>query len=214
MALCQATKETFVASSEMRVNDQANHWFGRTHGPMARVTLKAAPARGEIALRQARPGDASTLRALLDRLDRETPYLGFVPGERSPHFLATQQQIIEDPTEANGAIFLTFSGADAVGFLQAEVCPLLRYRHCLTIAIGVLQTHAGAGIGRRLFEAAEAWARARRIHRLELTVATHNERAIALYMKSGFAIEGRLRHAVVVDGQYVDDYIMAKLIDS
>ncbi|NMB90388.1 MAG: GNAT family N-acetyltransferase, partial [Chloroflexi bacterium] len=50
------------------------------------------------------------------------------------------------------------------------------------------------------------------IHRLELTVMTHNQRALALYRKMGFEIEGTLRHNMRVDGVYVDEYSLAQLL--
>jgi Acetyltransferases, including N-acetylases of ribosomal proteins len=46
--------------------------------------------------------------------------------------------------------------------------------------------------------------------RLELTVMVHNERAIALYKKMGFEIEGTKKRSMRIDGQYVDEYYMAK----
>jgi RimJ/RimL family protein N-acetyltransferase len=38
----------------------------------------------------------------------------------------------------------------------------------------------------------------------------HNERAIALYKKMGFEIEGTKKRSMRIDGQYVDEYYMAK----
>ena len=42
---------------------------------------------------------------------------------------------------------------------------------------------------------------------------THNHRAIARYQKMGFVIEGLHRDALLVDGRYVDEFTMAKLLD-
>jgi RimJ/RimL family protein N-acetyltransferase len=78
--------------------------------------------------------------------------------------------------------------------------------------IGILEQFTGKGIGTQLFQMLEAWARSNDIHRLELTVMTHNERAIALYKKMGFEIEGIKKHSLFVNGEYVDEYYMAKLI--
>jgi RimJ/RimL family protein N-acetyltransferase len=80
------------------------------------------------------------------------------------------------------------------------------------IVVGVLQAYSGQGIGTRLFREVEKWAREQELHRLELTVMTHNERAIHLYKKMGFEIEGTKRDSICVDGTYVDEYYMAKLL--
>jgi RimJ/RimL family protein N-acetyltransferase len=50
------------------------------------------------------------------------------------------------------------------------------------------------------------------LHRLELMVMTHNAAAVALYRKMGFQVEGTHTHALCVDGRYVDEYCMAKLL--
>jgi ribosomal protein S18 acetylase RimI-like enzyme len=53
-----------------------------------------------------------------------------------------------------------------------------------------LKEFTGQGIGTRLFEEMQKWAVMQKIHRIDLTVMKHNERAIALYKKMVFEIEG------------------------
>ena len=40
-----------------------------------------------------------------------------------------------------------------------------------------------------------------------------NEAGIALYKKRGFEVEGTKKHSLLVNGQYVDEYYMARLVD-
>lgn len=49
------------------------------------------------------------------------------------------------------------------------------------------------------------------VFRLELTVFTDNERAIALYRKFGFEAEGTHRAYALRDGRYADVLAMARL---
>ena len=49
------------------------------------------------------------------------------------------------------------------------------------------------------------------LHRVHLTVLASNARAIALYERTGFRAEGRLREAAFKDGQYVDVIPMSTL---
>ena len=51
------------------------------------------------------------------------------------------------------------------------------------------------------------------MHGLELTVMTHNTAGIALYKKQGFAIEGTKRHSLLLNGQFIDEFYMSKLLD-
>lgn len=89
-----------------------------------------------------------------------------------------------------------------------------RNRHSLYCGIGVVQAWVGRGVGRALLGALESWAVSHAIHRLELTVQVGNPRAIALYEKCGFEREGVKRHSLNVDGKYVDEFYMSKLIGS
>jgi RimJ/RimL family protein N-acetyltransferase len=69
------------------------------------------------------------------------------------------------------------------------------------------------GVGTALVAAAIEWARARGLHKLALSVFPHNEAAIALYRKSGFAEEGRLaRHVRRADGPLWDLIEMGLLL--
>ena len=87
-----------------------------------------------------------------------------------------------------------------------------RTRHSLYVVIGVLQAWIGRGVGRALLQALENWALSRRLHRLELTVAVDNPRAIALYEKFGFEREGLKRHSRKIEGRYSDELYLSKLL--
>ncbi len=80
-------------------------------------------------------------------------------------------------------------------------------------ASGLLPEWRGRGLGRRLIERALEAARAFPLARVELAVRADNARAIALYRKVGFEVEGRRQRAMLVDGVYYDDIIMALLFD-
>lgn len=51
------------------------------------------------------------------------------------------------------------------------------------------------------------WAPSAGLKRLELTIHTTNDRAIALYRRHGFAVEGTRECSLLVDGQYVDEHL-------
>ena len=59
------------------------------------------------------------------------------------------------------------------------------------IGMMVSRDWRGRGVGSALMEAAIAWAREQKLHKLTLDVFAHNESAIALYKKFGFVEEGR-----------------------
>ena len=70
----------------------------------------------------------------------------------------------------------------------------------------------GKGVGtammRAVIDLADKWLN---LARIELTVFTDNESAIALYRKFGFEIEGTHRKYAFRDGEFVDAYAMARI---
>lgn len=86
-----------------------------------------------------------------------------------------------------------------------------RRRHVLSIGIAVVPDAQGRGVGSALMQAlcdyADNWFGAMR---LELGVYTDNTRAIGLYQKFGFVIEGTMRGYAMRDGQFTDTHAMAR----
>lgn len=116
----------------------------------------------------------------------------------------------------NGGVELSLvaeRGGEVVG--SAGLHPVgahVRRRHAALIGIAVRPAAQGQGVGTALMQAlcdyADRWAQ---VLRLELGVYTDNARAIALYRRFGFEIEGTHRAYALRDGVYVDSHTMARL---
>ncbi len=78
----------------------------------------------------------------------------------------------------------------------------------IAVASGVQGQGVGTALMKAMCDYADHWAG---VLRLELTVFTDNEPAIALYRRFGFEIEGTHRAYAMRDGAYVDPYAMARL---
>ena len=74
------------------------------------------------------------------------------------------------------------------------------------------EDYRGKGIGTSFFEMLNCWAKENGIKRLELTVECCNETARHLYEKSGFKIEGTREKSMFVNGSFVDEFYMAKIL--
>lgn len=99
-----------------------------------------------------------------------------------------------------------------IGCAGLSVFPGPRLRHSAGIGIMVHKAYQGNGAGQKLMEAlldvADNWLM---LVRVELTAFTDNERAIKLYHKMGFEIEGTKQKAAIRNGQYADEYMMARI---
>jgi putative acetyltransferase len=72
---------------------------------------------------------------------------------------------------------------------------------------------AGQGYGVRMFQEIIAFGISKNLHRIELSTATSNTRAISLYKKSGFQAEGILREYTYLkqENRYIDEVVMSYL---
>jgi RimJ/RimL family protein N-acetyltransferase len=165
-----------------------------------------------ITIRKVKEEDAEAIVKLLKQLDEETKFTLFAPGERKTT-VEKQREIIKNIlTSDNRMIFVAVKDDQLIGCLGAFGGEYRKVKHRIYIVIGVLQTFAHQGIGTQLFTEMEKWARENKFHRLELTVMTNNQAGLALYKKMGFEIEGIKKHSVLVNGEFIDEYYMAKLI--
>jgi RimJ/RimL family protein N-acetyltransferase len=163
-------------------------------------------------VRTARETDAKALLQLLQRLDDETRFMMYEPGERMTTVQEHEELLKGLLAGGNSTVLLAEEDDQPVGFLEATGGAFRRNRHVVNLVLGVLGEHGGRGIGAALMQEAERWARGCGIHRLELTVMTHNAAAVALYEKAGFAIEGTRIQSMLVESSYVDEFYMVKLL--
>ncbi len=91
-----------------------------------------------------------------------------------------------------------------------------RNSHCIYVGgIAIHPTYIKKGYGNKLMQEIILFAKTKNKKRIELTVATQNETAIALYKKNGFVEEGILKHYTYLSSknQYVDEIAMAYYFD-
>jgi len=95
-------------------------------------------------------------------------------------------------------------GSASLSFNQREI-----FRHTAELAIAVHDDFQNMGIGAAMLRHLLGIARRRRLRKVWLLVNTDNARAIHIYRKAGFEIEGKLRNERYYRGQYGDEYRMA-----
>lgn len=145
------------------------------------------------------------------KLDHETRFMMFEPNERKSKNSALKE--LNESLEFGDLILIAENEAkEIVGYLVAERGRYNRIYHTAYIIVGILKYYQNCGIGTKFFEELNIWSSDREIFRLELTVEVDNEKAIQLYEKMGFKIEGRREKSMKVDGSFVDEYYMAKLL--
>lgn len=165
-----------------------------------------------VVIREIENKDALKYFELSDRLDHETIFRAYDPGERQLSIEEKQREVTDIINNKNSLLLVAEYNNELVGYLVAYGRSGNRLKHIVTIGIGILQSHSGKGIGTRLFEKLEEWATANNKHRLELTVMENNLPGQALYKKVGFVVEGIKRDSMFINGEYINDIYMSKLL--
>lgn len=162
-------------------------------------------------IRKIEINDSENFLNMLRKLDNETTNMMFEPGERK---ITIEEMVsnIKNIYSSKSLRLVVEDKGDIIGFLSSERGVAKRIRHRAYIVIGILKDYRGKKIGVKLFEELDKWALESNVTRLELTVMEHNEGAIRLYEKMGFKREGLKENSLIVEGKYVDEYYMAKII--
>jgi RimJ/RimL family protein N-acetyltransferase len=163
-----------------------------------------------VTIREALPADGPALVDFIMAINEETEFLG-TSEDRPPWAEYPERGLREMRERGTGVYFIALEAGGMIGFLGAFPGAFARTRGIVYVAhLGVRETRRGRGIGQRLLEAIEAWARAHRARRLELRVDVENPSALALYRRSGFEIEGRVPDAALIGDAWRDHYWMSR----
>lgn len=163
-------------------------------------------------VRKIRVSDSENFTILTQKVESSSNFMLWEAGERTVHIEEQRKRIESLGKSQNSTILVVEKGNELIGYLIAVGGNAKRKRHSVYLVIGILEEYRGQGIGTKLFREIERWACEQKIHRLELTVVTQNKAGLSLYKKMGFEIEGTKRDSLFIDGKYVDEYYMSKLL--
>lgn len=164
-------------------------------------------------IREIEQADIDSYFDLRFKLDAESDTWGVSYREREKNRLIGSKSfnsLLKDP---RSTIFLVEDDGEIVGFLSLETSAWESLSRTTTLMVGVLASQQGKGVASKLFQTAEAWARKAGIHRIELLVFSTNAPAIKLYEKLGYAHEGIRKESSYVNGAFVDELYMAKILN-
>ncbi len=156
--------------------------------------------------------DNKKLLDLFLTLDSESQFMMYEKNERKTSAEALTA-MIEGLLKSESIIFVEETDHILNGYVLLRRGLPNRIYHSAYVVLGVREEAANKGIGTQLLEEAIEWAEETGISRLELTVIVDNDKAIHLYEKMGFELEGRKSNAMYINGKFVDEYHMAKIFN-
>ncbi len=103
----------------------------------------------------------------------------------------SREELVHFISQPQARTWVAVEGDEVVGFLVADRVSA-QLGHIITI--DVVEAWRGRGFGRRLMDAAEAWAKALGLRLMSLETAEDNYRARQFYAARGYEKLKRLRH--------------------
>ena len=164
----------------------------------------------DLLIREAEVEDATGLIALLDQIGHESSFTSLDENGIAMSESEMQRFIDKQDQSDNQITLLAYLNEELAGVINITADQRPRVRHIGDIFLGIKKAYWGNGLGSILMEEAIEWAQSSgSIRRLQLTVQKRN-----LYKKLGFIIEGQQeRGACIEGGEFLDVYLMGRLID-
>jgi len=148
-------------------------------------------------------------RNVVGSVAREGLYLAFLdilPLER------TQSHVLEQ-LKTNMPHFIALVDDKMIGWCDISSLNRPVFAHSGSLGMGILAEYRGQGIGKALMQTTLNRAKEIGLTRIELGVRENNTRAIEMYKKFGFVVEGVKRNASKIGDVYSNDLVMGLLFD-
>ena len=161
-----------------------------------------------VQIRLFQPEDKEKLVAMYEALSNDAVRWGMSP--------YTRERLEEGwfKNLQNITAMVAFHGDKIVGHAQIFKSPHPRRKGIAELLTYIHQDFHNVGLGTAMLAKLIELARREGLHRIGLRVVADNKRAVHLYQKMGFKIEGVMKDAYFgEDGKYHDELIMGLLLD-
>jgi RimJ/RimL family protein N-acetyltransferase len=155
------------------------------------------------------PEYIASFREAADAVFRESQMFAFLEAPPLEQFTEFVHGVIRNKEPQ----FVAITDERVIGWCDVLMKPRPAMRHSGALGLGVLSSCRGKGVGTALLRATLDAATQRGLTRIELFVRTDNDRAKRLYERAGFTVEGTLRRHLLIEGVYLDSYLMSLLYD-
>lgn len=195
--------------------------LGTTDGP---VTIRPAHQEDmdgitDVIGRVTAAGTHIRAETVGEAIDRESALLRH-DDRRRTFFVATERENAgeTDTTDADGTDQDDGSGEDdddgpVVGWVHVDALGVEKLSHTAELTVGVVAERRRQGIGRALLEHALDWAASVGYHKIYQALPATNDEAVAFLENAGWEREAVHAEHYRVDGEYVDEVLMATWFD-
>ncbi len=155
-----------------------------------------------------RPGTEDDAAALQENINAVGAEIDFILTESVGDDVEHEREWIRHFDGTSSVLFVAEVDGKLVGAADVHPGRPPKESHVGTLGIAIRDGYRNLGLGRALMERCLEWMRDRQFKKACLQVFSTNARAIALYRKLGFAVEGVRPRQYRIRGEWVDDVLM------
>lgn len=134
----------------------------------------------------------------------ETDFLSCSGNELNLDYEDEKKYINDLKTSKSKKMFVATYKGKLVGGIDFRGSDFKRSKHYGTIGLFVLKKYWAKGIGTKLIDTIIDWAKENGIKKINLEVVINNKRAIELYERKGFKLEGNIEMGKLIDNEFID----------
>ncbi|MET3728599.1 RimJ/RimL family protein N-acetyltransferase [Fictibacillus halophilus] len=164
----------------------------------------------EIILRPVEEKDAADITQHIEAIVKAGRYLQ----KEELHSVSEEIEFIHEVKRKGNLYTAVERNGKVVGIARVLKGELQMKKHTGVFRTWIHPEAQGLGIGKELLAHTLRWGENNNLHKIWLTVFSGNEKAVKVYEKAGFIIEGKQRDQVIIEGEYEDEYFMAYFFNS
>ncbi len=155
-----------------------------------------------------RPATVDDAQGVMENINSVGAEIEYIMTESVRTDVEREREWIRQYDGAGSVLFVAEADGTIVGQADAVMGRWPKETHVGTIGIAIRAAYRDAGLGRAMMERILEWMRVRGLKKASLAVFSTNERAIALYRRLGFEVEGVRKRQYRIRGEWVDDVMM------
>ena len=176
------------------------------------VEIYCKKAECNIEVRSASIGDIGGILDVKRDVTAKSPY-SFYTADEVPSYNQEMDSVLSLSSDRHSGMIVAVMKDKIIGFCSFQALDRTsRTMHRARVRVSFLDEYTSKGYGTILFNTALDLIEGAGFEQVELETVTKNERAVQLYLKSGFNIVGTIKDAISLgDGNYYDTYLMVKV---
>ncbi|MEG2789755.1 MAG: GNAT family N-acetyltransferase [Romboutsia sp.] len=167
----------------------------------------------KVSMREAKKEDAKAIIDFYNIVGEETTYLSFGEGEYRVTVQQQENMIESVNLSDNNYMILATINEEIIGIGTISSNQKKKGKHVGILGIVISDKYCNLGLGKIMMDDLITWCKNNNITtKVSLSVREDNPRAIALYKKCGFEVEGILKNETYIDGEFFNIVTMGKIL--